>query len=79
MNENWSKSEKLLLGKWTDGKPELPEGLGWGKLGLKYLGVFLGDELTVAWSRHGKGKGPSGEMEMVCSKDVIQREHFNYK
>lgn len=47
MNENWSKSEKLLLGKWTDGKPELPEGLGWAKLGLKYLGVFLGDKPTA--------------------------------
>ncbi len=44
---NWSKSETLLLGKWAHGKPELPEGLIWGKFGFKYLGVFLGDELTV--------------------------------
>lgn len=44
---NWSKSEALLLGKWADGKPKLPEGLSWGKFGFKYLGVFLGDELTV--------------------------------
>lgn len=44
---NWGKSESLLIGKWADGKPELPEGLSWGKFGFKYLGVFLGDESTV--------------------------------
>lgn len=44
---NWSKSEALLLGEWTGGKPDLPTGLGWGKSGFKYLGVYIGDELTV--------------------------------
>ncbi len=44
---NWRKSETLLLGKWAHGKPGIPEGLIWGKFGFKYLGVFLGDELTV--------------------------------
>lgn len=43
---NWSKCETLLVGKWTEGKPILPSGLIWGKKGLKYLGVFLGDDET---------------------------------
>lgn len=44
---NWSKSETLLLGEWAGGKPDLPKGLVWGKSGFKYLGVYIGDELTV--------------------------------
>lgn len=44
---NWSKSENLLLGKWASGKPGFHEGLVWGKLGFLYLGVYLGDDLTV--------------------------------
>ncbi|KAI7804071.1 pol-like protein [Triplophysa rosa] len=46
-NINWNKSEALLLGRWSNGKPKLPAGLQWGKEGFKYLGVFLGDEATV--------------------------------
>lgn len=41
---NWKKSEAFLLGDWKEGKPSLPEGLCWNRWGLKYLGVFLGDD-----------------------------------
>uniref|UniRef100_A0A8C2GDM5 Reverse transcriptase domain-containing protein n=1 Tax=Cyprinus carpio TaxID=7962 RepID=A0A8C2GDM5_CYPCA len=41
---NWKKSEAILLGQWAEGIPHLPAGLFWGRGGVKYLGVFLGDE-----------------------------------
>lgn len=31
---------------WKNGEPKIPEGLVWGKGGLKYLGVFLGNDTT---------------------------------
>lgn len=43
---NCTKCETLLVGQWAGGKPKLPDGLFWGKGGIKYLGVFLGDGLT---------------------------------
>lgn len=43
---NWGKSEAVLIGKWERGVPILPSGLSWRKDGLRYLGVFLGDETT---------------------------------
>ncbi len=43
---NWTKCETLLVGQWAGGKPNFPDGLFWGKRGIKYLGVFLGDGLT---------------------------------
>ncbi len=77
---NWRKSEALLLGKWIEGKPELPEGLVWGTSGLKYLGVFLGDDLTV--QKIGKGslrklKVSLEKWQMFIPKDVVQRPLFN--
>lgn len=44
---NWGKSEALFLGNGSNEKPKLPEGLNWGSKGFKYLGVFLGDEVTM--------------------------------
>ncbi len=41
---NWQKSDALLLGQWSDGIPCLPDGLCWGRGGIKYLGVYLGDD-----------------------------------
>ncbi len=41
---NWKKSDALLLGVWNEGKPTLPEGLCWSRWGIRYLGVFLGDD-----------------------------------
>ncbi len=43
---NWTKCETLLVGQWAGGKPKFPDELFWGKKGIKYLGVFLGDGLT---------------------------------
>ncbi len=60
---NWRKSEALLLGKWIEGKPELPEGLVWGTSGLKYLGVFLGDDLTVQKNWEGVIEKIKGRLE----------------
>ncbi|TWW69204.1 hypothetical protein D4764_18G0000100 [Takifugu flavidus] len=44
---NWQKSEALAVGRWTNGLPVLPQNLAWRKDGLKYLGVFIGDEATM--------------------------------
>ncbi|TWW75350.1 Transposon TX1 uncharacterized 149 kDa protein ORF 2 [Takifugu flavidus] len=44
---NWQKSESLAIGSWTNGLPVLPQNLAWWKDGLKFLGVFIGDEVTV--------------------------------
>ncbi|TWW54086.1 Transposon TX1 uncharacterized 149 kDa protein ORF 2 [Takifugu flavidus] len=43
---NWQKSEALAVGRWTNGLPVLPQDLAWRRDGLKYLGVFIGDEET---------------------------------
>nr|BAC82603.1 pol-like protein [Takifugu rubripes] len=44
---NWQKSEALAVGRWTNGLPVLPQNLAWRQDGLKYLGVFIGDEATM--------------------------------
>ncbi len=44
---NWKKSEAILFGKWPNGQPALPVELKWSKDGFKYLGVYLGDDMTV--------------------------------
>lgn len=41
---NWSKSEALAVGKWRGGLPVLPDSLMWRSDGLKYIGVFIGNE-----------------------------------
>ena len=43
---NWKKSEALAVGRWPGGLPSLPGGLVWKKGGIKYLGIYLGDEMT---------------------------------
>ncbi len=60
---NWRKSEALLLGKWLEGKPELPEGLVWGTSGIKYLGVFLGDDLIMQKNWEGVIEKIKGRLE----------------
>ncbi len=60
---NWKKCETLLVGKWNNGKPKLPEGLVWGKGGLKYLGVFLGDDLTQQKNWEGIVEKIKGRLE----------------
>lgn len=44
---NWKKIDAVLLGKWKDRTPDFTGGLIWKRSGLKYLGVYLGDEATV--------------------------------
>ncbi len=44
---NRNKSEALLIGNWPKGNPSLPDGLTWGTGGFKYLGVYLGDEMSI--------------------------------
>lgn len=42
-----AKSEALAVGDWRTELPQLPGGLKWKRGGLKYLGVYLGDDDTV--------------------------------
>lgn len=42
---NWKKSQAILTG--SRGEPKLPDGLRWTREGLKYLGVFLGNENDI--------------------------------
>lgn len=34
----------MLVGDWSDEKPQLPDGLSWTNRGFKYLGVYLGND-----------------------------------
>ena len=44
---NWAKSEALLMGNWGGQPPRLPGGLVWRRDGLKYLGVYLGNDVFL--------------------------------
>lgn len=44
---NWGKSEAIWVGEWERRCTDLPGGLLWGKEGLKYLGVYLGNDTYV--------------------------------
>lgn len=41
---NWMKPEAVIVEKWFKDQLTLPEGLALRKGGLKYLGVFVGNE-----------------------------------
>ncbi len=43
---NWAKTAAYLVGQWKEEKMVLPGGMSWSQCGLKYLGIFLGDEST---------------------------------
>lgn len=58
---NWSKCAAVEIGGWKEGKPCLPGGVKWVSGGIKYLGVFLGDE------QH-KKKNWEGVVEMIEGK-----------
>ena len=65
---NWEKSEALAVGEWKNGLPKLPGGLLWKRGGLKYLGVHLGDEITVKKNWEGlveKVKGRLGKWKWI--------------
>ncbi len=44
---NWGKSEAVMVGERLGGQLTLPANLTWKRGGLRYLGVFLGDENTT--------------------------------
>lgn len=62
-NVNWTKSEAILVGKWSDGEPSLPDGLTWTKDGFKYLGVFLGNDTIVQKNFEGVIEKVKGRLE----------------
>ncbi len=44
---NWLKSEAVMVGERLRGPLSLPGGLVWKTGGLKYFGVFLGNDMSV--------------------------------
>ena len=44
---NWDKSEALAVGRWREGLPNLPGGMKWKKDGIKYLGVYVGNDTFI--------------------------------
>ncbi len=44
---NWKKNEALAVGRWSGEFPNLPGGLVWKKGGIKFLDIYLRDEITV--------------------------------
>ncbi len=60
---NWQKSDALLLGQWSDGIPCLPDGLCWGRGGIKYLGVYLGDDSFLQKNWEGVLEKVKGRMD----------------
>uniref|UniRef100_A0A8D3EDT5 Reverse transcriptase domain-containing protein n=1 Tax=Scophthalmus maximus TaxID=52904 RepID=A0A8D3EDT5_SCOMX len=72
---NWAKSEALPVGRWAGGLPQLPVGLSWKRGGLKYLGVYLGDQRTTAmnWER------VVGKVEGKLSKWRWLIPHMSYR
>ena len=65
---NWGKSEALWVGEWGGRCSGLPGGLLWKKEGLKYLGVFLGDDSFVSKNWEGvfdKVKGRLGKWKWL--------------
>lgn len=68
---NWSKSEAMLVGKWSNGEPTLPAGLSWSRHGFKYLGVFLGNDSFILKNFEGvleQLKGRLSKWKFLISK-----------
>lgn len=60
---NLEKSEAIQIGDWKRGCFPLPPGLVWKKGGFKYLGFFLGDEVTVQKNWEGIIEKVKGRLE----------------
>ncbi|KAL2076997.1 hypothetical protein ACEWY4_027414 [Coilia grayii] len=68
---NWCKSVAVLFGKWSGGEPSLPDGLSWTRKGIKYLGVYLGDETWLQKNFEGaveKVKGRLNKWKFLFNK-----------
>lgn len=50
---NWEKSDAVAVGKWEQGLLSLPGEMTRKKGGIKYLGVYLGDETSQKENWHG--------------------------
>uniref|UniRef100_A0A8D3EEN3 Reverse transcriptase domain-containing protein n=1 Tax=Scophthalmus maximus TaxID=52904 RepID=A0A8D3EEN3_SCOMX len=72
---NWAKSDALAVGKWAGGLPQLPGGLAWQRGGLKYLGVYLGDQGTTAMN----WEGVVGKVEGKLNKWRWLLPHMSYR
>lgn len=51
------------MGDWLTGLPRLPGGLKWKRGGLKYLGVYVGDEDTERKNWEGVVEKVGGKLE----------------
>ncbi len=60
---NWQKSDALLIGNWEGGNPILPGGLLWKRDGLKYLGVFLGNDFFMQKNWEGMADKVTGRLK----------------
>jgi len=60
---NWKKSEALLVGNWSGDLPTLPGGLIWKRGGLKYLGVYLGNDFFIKKNWEGLIEKIKGRLE----------------
>ena len=60
---NWSKSEAIVSGKWSRGLPKLPGGLSWKRDGLKYLGVYVGNDSMISKNWDGVLEKLKGRLE----------------
>lgn len=60
---NWNKSQALLIVNWSKGKLSLPDGLNWETGGFKYLGVYLGDEMSIQKNWEGVVEKVKGKLD----------------
>lgn len=60
---NWRKSEAIMVGSWSGDLPALPGGLIWKRGGLKYLGVYLGNENFIRKNWEGLIEKIKGRLE----------------
>lgn len=60
---NWSKSEAIASGIWSHGLPNLPGGLSWKRDGLKYLGVYVGNDAMLSKNWEGVLEKVKGRLE----------------
>ncbi|KAK3541224.1 hypothetical protein QTP86_016804 [Hemibagrus guttatus] len=60
---NWAKSEELIYGEWSTDVPKLPGGLTWKRDGIKYLGVYIGDDDIMQKNWEGVIEKVKGRLE----------------